>query len=187
MPRESRLDQAMGEFAAAVDEILPILAATNDEATARTARTKLQAIRLRMARSAKTVAELQGKGAQPADAAKFQANQNRAAMAVQRLVPESIRLMSLPGTQELADELLSTLTEAAKLPGVNVPNLGIGLPGFTPPAAAPPAAPAREKLAQRSHEGDTSWGRSEGPVCGLATPLVPQGVPPRRTGGNGLS
>ncbi len=134
----------MGEFAAAVDEILPILAATNDEATARTARTKLQAIRLRMARSAQTVAELQGKGAQPADAAKFQANQNRAAMAVQRLVPESIRLMSLPGTQELADELLSTLTEAAKLPGVNVPNLGIGLPGFTPPAAAPPAAPARE-------------------------------------------
>ena len=67
----------MGDVAIAVGEIEQALASVKDDASSRAAQQKMKAIQPRLAQAVQTVVDLQGKGAVPADTAKFQADSTR--------------------------------------------------------------------------------------------------------------
>jgi hypothetical protein len=142
-PGEPRLDAAMGDVAAAVQEMEQALASVKDDASLRAAQQKMKAIQPRLAQAVQTVVDLQGKGAVPANAGRFQADTARVTITVQKFLAEMPRLMAMPGGMDLAlDDLAKACSELQKLPGTSLQALGLGLQGLTPPATPPAAPPA---------------------------------------------
>jgi hypothetical protein len=146
-PGEPRLDAAMGDVAIAVGEIEQALASVKDDASSRAAQQKMKAIQPRLAQAVQTVVDLQGKGAVPADTAKFQADSTRVTITVQKFLAEMPRLIAIPGGMDLAlDDLVKACNELQKLPGTSLQSLGLGLQGLTPPTTPPAAPPAGQPV-----------------------------------------
>ena len=127
----------MGEVATAVGEIEQALASVKDDASSRAAQQKMKAIQPRLAQAVQAVVDLQGKGAVPANAAKFQADSTRVTITVQKFYPEIIRLMTMPSGMDLLEDVMKASSELQKLPGMNLQAMGLALPGLTPPATPP--------------------------------------------------